>query len=300
MMYTSYDWFCGPRSQMLASKFYVCSQNSTNVSLYLWSSKNVWLHLQCSKRSTDAQGHKKSSGSHLRLHKQPLWAQHEFLRSDALLLNGFTPFLRSGFVHDHEPAVPVCHRAGEILTVQEEQDQPDHGGNEAGQGHGPPAPGITPTSLNNHHERQGHDGGNDEERGRKQPVPGRIARTLKLQLHQLLQSHQDEAEGHVRHQRTVAQLILQSRKPLLSTSHTNNTWKSEESWPNSSHTFAEGHWCETNWSRGKFSPSWPLRSHWLGAKVGVSFLSSGLRIIGSWRAAGVASDLNVSFIDLLE
>lgn len=214
----------------------------------------IWkCHWELSGEREDSRTVLTVTGSHLRLHKQSLWAQHEFLRSDALFLNGLTPFLRSGFVHDHEPAVPVCHRTGEILTVQEEQDQPDHRGNEAGQRHGPPAPDVTPASLNDHHQREGHDGGNDEECGGKQPVPGRITRTLKLQLHQLLQSHQDEAEGHVGHQRTVAQFILQSRKPLLSTSHTNNTWKSEESWWNSSHTFAEGHWRETNWSWGKFS-----------------------------------------------
>ncbi len=39
------DWFCDPASQMFtltASTFYVCSQHSTNVSPYLWSSKHVW------------------------------------------------------------------------------------------------------------------------------------------------------------------------------------------------------------------------------------------------------------------
>lgn len=73
------------------------------------------------------------------------------------------PLLRSCLVNEYKSTLPVCHSTGEVLAVEEQQDQPHDNGHETGQGHGLPAPLITSASLNDQHQGEGHDGRNDEE-----------------------------------------------------------------------------------------------------------------------------------------
>lgn len=124
--------------------------------------------------------------THLRKDKQLLWAEHQLLWGDISFTNWLTPLLRSCLVNQYKSTLPVCHSTSEVLAVEEQQDQPHDSRNETGQGHGLPAPLIASASLNDQHQGEGHDGRNDEECWWKQSVPRRIARTLKLQLHQLL------------------------------------------------------------------------------------------------------------------
>lgn len=133
------------------------------------------------------------------------------------IAGGLTPLLRGVLMYQDKAALPVSLGTGEVLSIQEEQDQPHGRGDQAGGGERPCTAHLwrAPLSMQQQHDGEGQHSWDHEEGRGEEAVPLGVARALKLQLHQLLHAHQHEAEDHVGRQRAAAQARAQAEWTAL-------------------------------------------------------------------------------------